>query len=137
MILGRGPIYSSEIYASTRDCVRSLRGPTYCMDAMGLYTNKQLGYVGHKARAEADSTMSVRRIKSFQDTSRSLYMCCTVDKWIGRKLGTSGKPLDLQHLCMQCCSVCVLKIGAFKEHLYSASFIKLIRVSTVMFWPAL
>lgn len=137
VILGRGPIFSSDVYASTRYCVRSLRGPAYCMDAIGLYSNKQLGYVGHKAHAEADSTVSVQRIKSFQDTSCSLCMCCTADKWIGRKLGTSGKPLDLQHLCTQSCSVCVLKIGSFKAHLYCAAFIKLIRVPTVMFWPAL
>lgn len=45
-------------------------------------------------------------------------------------------PLDLQHLCTQSCSVCVLKIGVFKAHLYCASFIKLIKVSIVMFWPA-
>lgn len=38
---------------------------------------------------------------------------------------------------MQSFSVCLLKIGAFKVHLYCASFIKLIRVSTVVFWPAL
>lgn len=108
-----------------------------------MYSDKQLGYVGHKAHAEADSTMysiqctvySIQRIKGFQDTSRSPCMCCTVDKWIGRKLGTCGKPLDLQHLCTQSYSVRVLKIGAFKVHLYCASFIKLIKVSTVMFWP--
>lgn len=104
---------------------------------MGLYSDKQLGYVGHKAHAEADGTMSIQRIKSFQDTSCSPCMCCNVDKWIGRKLGTCGKPLDLQHLCMQSYSVSVLKIGAFKVHLYCASFIKLIKVSTVMFWPEL
>lgn len=137
VILGRGPIFSSDTYASTRDCVRSVRDPTYCMDAMGLCFDKQLGYVGHKVHEEADSTMSVQRIKSFQDTSHSLCLCCTVDKWIGRKLDTSGKLLHVQHLHTQSCSVCVLKIGAFKEHLYFARFIKLISLSTVMFWPSL
>lgn len=81
--------------------------------------------------------MSVQRIKSFQDTSHSLCMCHTVDTRISRKLDTSGKLLHVQHLSTQSCSVCVLKTGAFKEHLYFARFIKLISLSTVMFWPPL
>lgn len=96
-----------------------------------------VGHETHETQEEADNAMSVQRIKSFQEATHSLCRHCTVDKWIGRKLGTSVKPLVLQHLCVQSCSVCLLKIGAFKVHLHCASFIKLIRVSTVMFWPAL
>lgn len=128
MILRKSPIFSSEIYDSIRDCV-GLRVPAYCMDAVGLYSNKQLDYVCHMAHAEADSTMSAQRLKSFQDTACSPCMCYTVNG----KLGASGKPLDLQHLHTQSCSVCVLKASCFKAHLHCVSFIKLTRISTGTF----
>lgn len=32
VILGRVPTFSSDVYAPIREYVRSLRGPTYCID---------------------------------------------------------------------------------------------------------